>query len=427
MDERYTSVFTEEERAARRRQRQEARKAKLRARRRRQLKIFLPCALLAVLVAGWLLGGKAVQVPPEDDSAGVDLAAEEDISPVPPVVEEKTPDPAAYMTTAGTVSLGAELPSTYAVLIDLDSREILAEKGANTVIYPASMTKILTVLVAAEAIEEADLDQTFSMTREITDYCYVNGCSVVGLMVDETVTVRELFYGTILPSGADAAVGLATYVAGSQEAFVTMMNDKLEELGLSDTAHFTNCVGLFDEAHACTVTDMAAILEAAMNNDLCREVLGAHTYETVPTTDHPEGQILSNWFLRRIEDKDTGGLTVMGAKTGYVVQSGNCAASWAQSADGHRYLCVTADASSSWQAIYDHAALYKTYCSEEGAGETADQTDQTEENEAASQTGTPLSYSIIIPAAAGSAAGWTFPFSPFLPLFTERSRSPWAL
>ena len=70
-----------------------------------------------------------------------------------------------------------------------------------------------------------------------------------------------------------------------------------------------------------------------MDNDLCREVLGAHTYETAPTTDHPEGQILSNWFLRRIEDKDTGGLTVMGAKTGYVVQSGNCAASCGSGSD----------------------------------------------------------------------------------------------
>ena len=76
-------------------------------------------------------------------------------------------------------------------------------------------------------------------------------------MVDETVPVRELFYGTILSSGADAALGLATYVAGSQEAFVALMNEKLEELGIADTAHFTNCVGLYDEAHKCTVSDMA--------------------------------------------------------------------------------------------------------------------------------------------------------------------------
>lgn len=391
MDEPYTSVFTEEERAARRQQRQKARKAKQRARRRRQLRIVLPCALLTVLVVSLLLGSKAASPDEADEAAaGIDLAAAEDTLPVPAVVEPEAPEPTVYTATTDTIQLGEELPSTYAVLIDLDTYEILAEKDANTVIYPASMTKILTVLVAAEAVTEADLDDTFTMTREITDYCYVNGCSVVGLMVDETVSVRELFYGTILPSGADAAVGLATYVAGSQDAFVDMMNDKLEELGLSDTAHFTNCVGLFDEAHACTVTDMAAILEAAMNNDLCREVLGAHTYETVPTSDHPEGQILSNWFLRRIEDKDTGGLTVMGAKTGYVVQSGNCAASWAQDSSGHRYLCVTADASSAWQAIYDHAELYKTYCAEE----EVDSTSAAEENEAASQEGTPLLSSI---------------------------------
>lgn len=387
MDDHYTSAFTEEERAARRQQRMAARRAKQQARRKRQLRVILPCGLLAILLVSLLLGSKATHAQDEPDNAetaGIDLAAADAITPTPPVVEEETPDPTAYGVTANTIRLGEEFPSVYAVLIDLDTHEILAEKGAETVIYPASMTKILTVLVAAEAIDEADLDDTFTITREITDYCYVNGCSVVGLMVDETVTVRELFYGTILPSGADAAVGLATYVAGSQEAFVAMMNEKLEDLGLSDTAHFTNCVGLFDEAHACTVTDMAAILEAAIENDLCREVLGAHTYETAPTADHPEGQILSNWFLRRIEDKDTGGLTVMGAKTGYVVQSGNCAASWAQDSDGHRYLCVTADASSAWQAIYDHAELYKTYCSPVTNEESV-------ESEAASQEGTPLS------------------------------------
>ena len=384
MDERYTSVFTEEERAARRRQRMEARKAKLRARRRRQLMVVLPCGLVAALLVSLLLSGKAADS--QDHDAESEAAVAETSAPVSPVTMEEPEVPAGYTETADTVHLGAELPSTYAILIDLESHEILAEKSADTVIYPASMTKILTVLVAAEAVTEADLDETFTMTREITDYCYVNGCSVVGLMVDETVTVRELFYGTILPSGADAAVGLATYVAGSQEAFVAMMNEKLEELGLSDTAHFTNCVGLFDEAHACTVSDMASILEAAMDNDLCREVLGAHTYETAPTTDHPEGQVLSNWFLRRIEDKDTGGLTVMGAKTGYVAQSGNCAASWAQDSSGHRYLCVTADAYSSWRAIYDHAELYKTYCAE---AERTD-SDQTAENEAASLPGTPL-------------------------------------
>ena len=237
---------------------------------------------------------------------------------------------------------------------------ILAEKDADAIISPASMTKVLTLLVAAEHV--TDLDDTFTMTIDITDYCYVNGCSVVGLEVGETVSIRELLYGTILPSGADAALGLAVYVAGSHEAFVELMNEKLEELGLSDTAHFTNCVGLYDENHQCTVYDIAMIMKAAMDNDLCREVLNARKYETAPTPEHPDGQVLSNWFLRRIEDRFTGDFQIVGAKTGYVVQSGSCAASCGQDADGKLFICVTGDASSSWRAIYDHTALYQTYC-----------------------------------------------------------------
>ena len=77
------------------------------------------------------------------------------------------------------------------------------------------MTKILTLLVAAEHV--TDLDDTFTITREITDYSYSNDCSAVGFDDGETVTVRDLLYGTILPSGADAAAGLAFYVSGSLE------------------------------------------------------------------------------------------------------------------------------------------------------------------------------------------------------------------
>lgn len=233
------------------------------------------------------------------------------------------------------------------------------QRNAQTVINPASMTKILTVLVAAEQIDESRLDDKVTITIEDTDYSYSNDCSNAGFELDEQVTVRDLFYGTILPSGAEAAVALAKYVAGSEEAFVELMNQKMEEMGLSQTAHFTNCVGLYDEAHHCSVYDMAMIMEAAMDNPFCREVLSAHTYTTSVTEQHPEGMILSNWFLRRIEDKDNGKL-VLGAKTGYVVQSGNCAASYAQDVAGNAYVCITGNATSSWRCIYDHVAVYDT-------------------------------------------------------------------
>lgn len=261
-------------------------------------------------------------------------------------------------SSEGVGWVGDDVVSSNAVLIDLDSGKVVAQKDATTRINPASMTKILTLLVAAEHI--TDLDDTVTITIDVTDYSYANDCSAVGFSENEVVTIRDLMYGTILPSGADAAAALAIYVAGSLDAFADLMNEKLEELGLSSTTHFTNCVGLYDANHYSTVYDMAMILKAAEENTLCREVLSTRIYTTSATTEHPEGIEISNWFLRRIEDKDTHG-QVAGAKTGFVNQSGSCAASYSISNDGGHYICVTAGSTSSWRCIYDHVAIYQRF------------------------------------------------------------------
>lgn len=266
-----------------------------------------------------------------------------------------------FNETADTKGIySEEVISENAILIDADTDTIIAKKGAFDRMIPASMTKVLTLLVAADAITIDDLDDTFTMTREITDYAYQNDCSSVGFLDEEVVTVRDLLYGTILASGGDAAVGLATYVAGSHEAFVEKMNEKVEQLGLSDSAHFTNCVGIYEKELYCTAYDMAVIMKAAIQSELCREILKARTYTTTPTTEHPEGITISNWFMRRIEDKDTGG-EVLGAKTGYVAQSGSCAVSYQKNENGKTYICVTADSTSSWRCIYDHVEIYNNY------------------------------------------------------------------
>lgn len=143
-----------------------------------------------------------------------------------------------------------------------------------------------------------------------------------------------------------------------------MMNEKLEELGISDSAHVTNCVGLYDKNHYCTVYDMAVMMKAAMQNELCREILSARTYTTSKTMQHPDGITISNWFIRRIEDKETGGEIIAG-KTGYVVQSGNCAVSYGIfGAEKKPYICVTAGSHSSWRCIYDHVDIYSRYAAE---------------------------------------------------------------
>ena len=252
-----------------------------------------------------------------------------------------------------------DVVSEHSILIDETTDEIMVCKDAYAKVSPASMTKIMTVLVAAEHLDSMDrLDDDFTMTLEYTDYAYVNDCSTAGFLDGEKIKVKDLFYGTILPSGGEAAAALAAYTAGSQEEFAKMMNEKLDELGLSDTAHFTNCIGIYDENHYCSVYDMAMIIKAAMENDFVREVMSAHTYVTSSTKEHPDGITLSNLFLRRIEDHIEGGV-VMSAKTGYVVQSGNCAASYFVSESGIPYICVTANSTSGWRCIYDHVALYK--------------------------------------------------------------------
>ncbi|MCC8140314.1 MAG: serine hydrolase [Lachnospiraceae bacterium] len=368
------------------RQQQRARRRReLQKRRRRQKRILAGCLLLLlILLVGMILffvGGhigassdngelRESELEKLESNVETDSTAQQDTgetqeteeeSETEEEPEEESAETVVYSAeeTASTVSITSDsVVSSYAILIDIDEGTVVAEKNAYTRVSPASMTKILTVLTAADYI--MDLDDTFTITIDITDFAYSNDCSSVGFDEGETVTVRDLLYGTVLPSGGDAAAGLAIYTAGSMEAFVELMNQKVEELGLSDSAHFTNCVGLYDEDLYCTVYDMAIILEAAINNELCRDALSAHTYTTSSTEQHPDGITVSNWFLRRIEDKDTGGEVVC-AKTGFVDQSGSCAASYEITDDGKQYICVTANSTSSWRCIYDHVEIYLNY------------------------------------------------------------------
>lgn len=252
-----------------------------------------------------------------------------------------------------------DIYSQYIVLVNAETNKIEAARNATTVMNPASMAKVLTLLVCAEQIE--DLDKKVTMTQSANDYAYVTGSSAADLVVGERVSARDMLYCTILPSGADAAVSLAEYVAGSHEAFADLMNAKVKELGRDKTAHFTNAVGIYDEGLHCTVIDMAMIMKAALEVKVCREVLTAHTYTTGSTGEHPDGIFMSNVFLRRIEDYDDDFGVVECAKTGYVDEAGNCAVSYAITNSGKRYICVTGNSTGSWNCIYDHCRIYERY------------------------------------------------------------------
>ena len=304
-----------------------------------------------------------------------DLPAEEPVAETPeePVEvvpaddpaepEEDTPDtPAAASLsteTDATQTLDLELYSEHAILIDLETNTVIAEKDPDAKIYPASMTKVMTALVACEQI--TDWDATFTMTQAIIDPLFLSDATMAGFVNGEEVSMTDLVYGALLPSGAEATEALAQTIAGSTEGFVALMNEKAAELGLTNT-HFVNDSGLHDENHYTTVREMAVILEAAMANERCRAALSAVSYTSAPTTQNPEGVAMINKFLYRIGQYELGDAAVEGAKTGFTSQAMNCCASFGIAANGKPVVCVTAHAWTGDFCVEDHVALYTTYC-----------------------------------------------------------------
>ncbi len=345
--EQYRYPLTKEEQEARRSGQAEAKRFRARARRKRKLQRVLPLLLAAVLLVTGACAGTVFLLrslfdrhPPREEEPPDVAAADSEINLPEPDGIPDTPElvvpvkqKTVFRPIPEIVRIAEDDESIYSgflILIDVDNGTILAEKNAWTVIHPASMTKIMTLLIAAEQLE--DLTGSAVVSQTTIDFCIANNCSVAGFLAEEEVSVMDLLYGTILPSGADAALTLAEYTAGSHEAFVKLMNEKAEELGISNTARFANCVGLFDENNVCTPYDMAIIINAAMENELCRKILGERIHDLPVSELHPEGISLSNWFIRRIEDHMPEGTAVKGAKTGFITEAGNCAASFAQDA-----------------------------------------------------------------------------------------------
>ncbi len=282
---------------------------------------------------------------------------ESEETPAPEESSEKTYAPAEV--TENTKTLDLELYSENALLIDLESNTVLVQKNADARIYPASMTKVMTVLVAAEHIE--NWDETFTMTQSIIDPLFLADASMAGFVHGEEVSMTELLYGAVLPSGAEATQALAIVTAGSEEAFAALMNEKAQELGLKDT-HFVDASGLHDENHYTTLSDMAIIMQAALDNPHCREVLTSVNHTSPATEQNPSGVAMTNRFLYRIRPQQTGSVDIQAAKTGYTAQAMNCCVSYGIMENGRAAICVTAHAWTGDYCIADHLALYGTYC-----------------------------------------------------------------
>lgn len=245
----------------------------------------------------------------------------------------------------------------YVALLDVDNNTIIAGRSSEETIYPASMTKIMTLIVAAENLD--DMSRKYQFSNDLLYPLYLAQASVAGFASDEIVTVKDLLYGMVLPSGADAAVALAQLVAGSEEEFAELMNEKCRELGLTHT-HFTNATGLYDEQQYTTPTEMAMIMKYAMEDTVCAEVLSTFQYTTEKTSQHPDGILLTSTMFSRMYGTEVEGVTITAGKTGYTDEARNCLVSYAVKGDRH-FICVTAYASNKWHCVFDSFEIYGNY------------------------------------------------------------------
>lgn len=232
------------------------------------------------------------------------------------------------------------LNSRAGILVRLSDGQVIARQRQDEKIFPASLTKIMTCIIALETID--DLEAEISMPEDIFPPLYADNASMAGFLPGEHVKIMDLLYGIILPSGGECSAAAAEYAAGSQEAFVKLMNEKAQELGMDNT-HFENVTGLHDENHYTTVSDLAVLLEYALRNDTFEQIFSSKEHFVSPTDGHPEGLMLKSSMFVLEQDWTVGRGEIRGGKTGYTDQSGLCLATEAMLGN-EKYIAVTAGA-----------------------------------------------------------------------------------
>lgn len=238
-----------------------------------------------------------------------------------------------------TVSASPENSAKSAVVIDAESGKILYEKDAHTRKGMASTTKIMTALIA---LETTALDKIVTVDPRA---CGVEGSSVY-LFENEKITMESLLYALMLQSANDAAEAIAYAVSGSIEEFVTLMNQKAYDMGLTAT-HFDNPHGLDGETHYTTAYELALIAAEALENEIFAEIVST-VKKSIPLHNGEATRLLVN-HNRLLKEYDD----IIGVKTGFTKKCGRTLVSASQK-NGIRLICVTLDDGNDWA---DHRAL----------------------------------------------------------------------
>jgi len=247
-----------------------------------------------------------------------------------------------------------DILSNNVIMYNLNNNKIIYEKNSEEKIKIASLTKMMTAIVAIENIPS--LDDKVVITSEMLNGLIEANASVVGFKVGDKVTYKDLLYGTLLSSGADATRALAFTISGSEIEFVKLMNDKAKELGMENTL-FANSSGLDANNQYSTVSDISKLLFYALDNETFKTIFQSKEYITTNNI-----KVIST-IKKNMDEFHIEAEYIEGAKTGYTDLAGYCLASIV-SHNGISYMLITANAFSELDfpyAIMDSKTIYEYY------------------------------------------------------------------
>ena len=246
-----------------------------------------------------------------------------------------------------------ELNSKYAVLYNLNDDKIVYDLNKDEKTSIASLTKIMTTLVAIENIDM--LGSKVTITKDMLKGLIEADASVAGLKIGDKVTYKDLLYCTMLPSGADCANALAVSISGNVTSFLDLMNEKVKSLNLTNT-HFSNVIGLDDKDNYSTVNEIAIILKDALKKDVFKEVFEASNYTL------SNGLNVNSTMRLSAKSKGVDISYILGGKTGTTDDAGKCLASTSyDEANDINYLLVTVGSDYTYGNILDASNIYTYY------------------------------------------------------------------
>ena len=266
---------------------------------------------------------------------------------------------AVDLNTAGTVTsdqitgwpAAPAITSDTAVVMDNETGRVLYDKGADLQRYPASITKLMTLLVAAE---HSAMDEQVTFTA--TGVRNVNAdSSNIGTQVGEIISMEDCLYALILSSANDVAAQIAEHIGGTEQAFIDMMNQKAAELGCENT-HFANSSGLPDENNYSSARDMALIYQAGLKNDTFSTVVHTRQHDIQPTNMNSQVRNLSNHHAMMAPESEFYYEPCKGGKTGYTNAAGQTLVTEVEQ-NGLTYIIVTMRAQNLSYSCMDTKAL----------------------------------------------------------------------